>query len=35
MAFSMKVAQGGLTIDKCPHMSADALAKLSEATEPP
>ena len=35
MAFAMKVAQGGLTIDKCPHMSADALAKLSEATEPP
>jgi acetyl-CoA decarbonylase/synthase complex subunit gamma len=35
MAFSMKVAQGGLTIDKCPHMSADALVKLSEATEPP
>jgi acetyl-CoA decarbonylase/synthase complex subunit gamma len=35
MAFSMKVAQGALSIDKCPHMSADALAKLSEATEPP
>ena len=35
MAFSMKVAQGGITIDKCPHMSADALRQLSEATEPP
>ncbi|UOO37463.1 acetyl-CoA decarbonylase/synthase complex subunit gamma [Oscillospiraceae bacterium CM] len=35
MAFSMKVAQGALSIDKCPHMSAEALAKLSEATEPP
>ena len=35
MAFSMKVAQGALTIDKCPHMSSDSLAKLSEATEPP
>ncbi len=35
MAFSMKVAQGALTADKCPHMSADSLAKLSEATEPP
>ncbi|MCF0121173.1 MAG: acetyl-CoA synthase subunit gamma, partial [Oscillospiraceae bacterium] len=35
MAFSMKVAQGALTVDKCPHMSADSLAKLSAATEPP
>jgi acetyl-CoA decarbonylase/synthase complex subunit gamma len=35
MAFSMKVAQGALSIDKCPHMSADALRQLSEATEPP
>ncbi|SHI18310.1 CO-methylating acetyl-CoA synthase corrinoid iron-sulfur protein large subunit precursor [Sporobacter termitidis DSM 10068] len=35
MAFAMKVAQGAVSIDKCPHMSADALAKLSEATEPP
>ncbi len=35
MAFAMKVAQGALSIDKCPHMSPDALAKLSEATEPP
>jgi acetyl-CoA decarbonylase/synthase complex subunit gamma len=35
MAFAMKVAQGALAIDKCPHMSADALRQLSEATEPP
>jgi acetyl-CoA decarbonylase/synthase complex subunit gamma len=35
MAFAMKVATGAVSIDKCPHMSADALAKLSEATEPP
>lgn len=35
MAFSMKVAQGALTADKCPHMSPDSLAKLNEATEPP
>ncbi len=35
MAFAMKVGTGAVSIDKCPHMSADALAKLSEATEPP
>ncbi len=35
MAFGMKVAQGATTIDKCPHMSADAIATLSEATAPP
>ena len=35
MAFSMKVAQGAVSIDKCPHMSAEALATLSEATAPP
>ena len=35
MAFGMKVAQGALDISKCPHMSADALATLSEATAPP
>jgi len=35
MAFSMKVAQGAIGIDKCPHMSEDAIAKLSEATAPP
>ena len=35
MAFSMKAAQGALPLEKCPQMSADALAKLSAATEPP
>ncbi|MDR1575073.1 MAG: acetyl-CoA decarbonylase/synthase complex subunit gamma [Treponema sp.] len=35
MAFAMKVAQGAMTIDKCPNMSEDALKVLSEATEPP
>ena len=35
MAFSMKVAQGAVDISKCPHMSEDALAALSEATAPP
>ena len=35
MAFAMKVAQGGVTIDKCPDISADALAQLSEASAPP
>jgi acetyl-CoA decarbonylase/synthase complex subunit gamma len=35
MAFAMKVAQGAVTLDKCPHMSADALAQLGEATAPP
>ncbi len=35
MAFAMKVASGALTIDKCPHMSAEALATLGEATAPP
>ena len=34
MAFSMKVASGALPIEKCPYMSADALATLSEATAP-
>ena len=35
MAFAMKVAQGAVPIEKCPHMSAEALAQLSEATAPP
>jgi acetyl-CoA decarbonylase/synthase complex subunit gamma len=35
MAFAMKVAAGGITIDKCPDISADALAQLSEASAPP
>ena len=35
MAFSMKVAQGAMKIEQCPHMSEDALASLSESTAPP
>ena len=35
MAFCMKVAQGALPLEKCPHFSPDAVAKLSEATAPP
>lgn len=35
MAFAMKVAQGAITLDKCPHISADVRAKLDEATAPP
>lgn len=35
MAFCMKVAQGAVSIDKCPHMSEEAMSKLSEATAPP
>ena len=34
MAFAMKVAQGAIALDKCPHMSAEALAELSEASAP-
>ena len=35
MAFAMKVAQGAIALDKCPHMTADALAQLGDATAPP
>jgi acetyl-CoA decarbonylase/synthase complex subunit gamma len=35
MAFAMKVATGAIAISACPHMSAEALAKLSAAAEPP
>ena len=35
MAFCMKVAQGALPIEKCPYMSEEAIALLSEATAPP
>jgi len=35
MAFAMKVAQGAIAIEKCPHMSGDAIAQLSDATAPP
>ncbi len=35
MAFCMKVAAGALPIEKCPYMSEQAIALLSEATAPP
>jgi len=35
MAFAMKVAQGAVSLDKCPHMSPEALETLGEATAPP
>ena len=35
MAFCMKVAQGAVTIDKCPYFSDDAKAMLNEQTAPP
>jgi len=35
MAFSMKVAQGGIELSKCPHLSEEALAILGDATAPP
>lgn len=35
MAFCMKVAQGALPLEKCPHFDPAAIAKLSEATAPP
>ena len=34
MAFCMKVAQGAVSIDKCPYFSDDAKAMLNEATAP-
>ena len=34
MAFCMKVAQGAISIDKCPYFSDDAKAMLNEATAP-
>ncbi len=34
MAFCMKVAQGAVPIENCPHMSDEAKALLSEATAP-
>lgn len=35
MAFAMKVAQGAIALDKCPHLSDEVKAQLSEATAPP
>jgi len=34
MAFCMKVAAGGVSIDKCPYFSEEAKASLNEATAP-
>ena len=34
MAFCMKVASGAVDVSKCPHMSDEALEKLSAATAP-
>ena len=34
MAFCMKVAQGSMSIDKCPYFSEEAKAKLNESTAP-
>jgi acetyl-CoA decarbonylase/synthase complex subunit gamma len=35
MAFAMKVAQGTVALEACPHMSAEALATIGAATAPP
>ncbi|MDK2919201.1 MAG: acetyl-CoA decarbonylase/synthase, complex subunit gamma [Candidatus Petromonas sp.] len=35
LAFSMKVATGAVEIEKCPHMSDEAVSKLADATAPP
>jgi len=35
MAFSMKVAQGALPLEKCPYITDEVKAQLSEATAPP
>jgi len=35
LAFAMKLAQGKAEAEKCPYMSDDAKAQLSEATAPP
>ncbi|MBR6595109.1 MAG: acetyl-CoA decarbonylase/synthase complex subunit gamma, partial [Oscillospiraceae bacterium] len=34
MAFCMKVAQGAVSLDKCPYFSEEALATLNSATAP-
>ena len=35
MAFAMKVAQGGAQLESCPHLGADVMAQMAEATAPP
>jgi len=34
-AFAMKLAGGGVSLDKCPHLPADVKAELEEALAPP
>ncbi|MCJ7515654.1 MAG: acetyl-CoA decarbonylase/synthase complex subunit gamma [Dehalococcoidia bacterium] len=34
-AFAMKLASGGVSLDKCPYLSADVKAELEEALAPP
>ncbi len=34
-AFAMKLASGGITVDKCPHLAEDVKAELAEALAPP
>ncbi|HZD59072.1 MAG TPA: acetyl-CoA decarbonylase/synthase complex subunit gamma [Anaerolineae bacterium] len=35
LAFAMKLAAGGASLEQCPHVSEDAKALLSEASAPP
>ena len=35
MAFSMKVAQGAMQLEACPHLGAEVMAQMAEATAPP
>ncbi|MBE0447194.1 MAG: acetyl-CoA decarbonylase/synthase complex subunit gamma [Actinobacteria bacterium] len=35
LAFAMKLAAGGASLEACPHVSEEAKAKLSEASAPP
>lgn len=35
MAFAMKVAQGAMQLELCPHLGADVMAQMAEATAPP
>ncbi len=34
-AFAMKLASGGISLDKCPYLAADIKADLGEALAPP
>ncbi|MDY6833442.1 MAG: acetyl-CoA decarbonylase/synthase complex subunit gamma [Chloroflexota bacterium] len=34
-AFAMKLASGGATLDKCPHLSPEVVAELEDALAPP